>query len=249
MSNFEEFDNPNPAPADHPEPQSMSLLGGIAGGGDHPAFDLGQNQESRRVTQQSIIVGLTVTVIAFGALMAMRVTQKSADASTVSPETQQFMDTLGSKLNNLDKMSDDDTLNPKNIKRLFQDTASIVAAIENDPTEKQVPLTQVQMNPFTPVYTKKAPAVAETGPSAEALRKVKLQNLYAELGRVEIKSIVGGSRPRAFIGGDLYKIGDQIGSFVIRGIDSRKVTFEAEGFELRPGEPRFILGMSQSPRR
>ena len=69
--------------------------------------------------------------------------------------------------------------------------------------------------------------------------------LYAELSRVDVQSLVGGDRARAFIGGDLYKVGDTIGSFRIQDIDNRRVLFEAPGFELRDGEPAFALGMKR----
>ncbi|MEO1236961.1 MAG: hypothetical protein AAFX76_09260, partial [Planctomycetota bacterium] len=124
--------------------------------------------------------------------------------------------------------------------------AAIVAAIENDPTEKQVPLAQVQMNPFTPVHVEKTEVAAQDdGAAAEAERQAQLRRLYAELARIEIQSLVGGSRPRAFIGGDLLKVGDRVGSFTIRAIDNRRVVFDAVGFELRAKEPRFIRGMDQ----
>ncbi|MEO1237754.1 MAG: hypothetical protein AAFX76_13285, partial [Planctomycetota bacterium] len=103
MSNFEEFDKP--LPDETPEPQSLSLLGGIAGGdmtGDS-AFELGRGDESKRVTQQSILIGVIVTVVAFGALMGMRMTHKSASASTVSDETMKFMNQVDIKIANLDK--------------------------------------------------------------------------------------------------------------------------------------------------
>lgn len=249
MSQFDDYDNEFENGGD--EPQSMSLMGGIAGGGALPGNEcaISDGNESKKITQQSLIIGVTVTVVAFGALMAMRITQNTAGASSISPETQQFMDTMDAKIANLGNMADGDPLNPKNIRELFRDTAAIVAAIEDDPTIKQVPIDQVQMNPFTPVHA--APAktvVVDDAAVLEAQRMAKLEELYGELTRLDIQSLVGGSRPRAFIGGDLYKLGDTLGSFTIKEIDNRKIVFEAEGFELRDGETPFILGMSRGDR-
>lgn len=244
MSEFEDFDD---TLEDTDEPQSMSLMGGIAGGGALPGgeFAMGGN-ESKKLAQQSILIGLTVTVVAFGALMLMRVTQKDASAAGVSAETMQFMTDLDSRIANMDKMAANDPLNPHNIKRLFQDTDDIVAAIQDDPTDKQVPINQVQMNPFTTVNAKpKTQVVVDDAAVLEALRATKLQTLYGELARVEIQSLVGGGRPAAFIGGDLFRVGDKIGSFVIRDIDNRRIVFDAPGFELRSGESAFALGMKQ----
>lgn len=249
MSQFDDFDNE--FEQDGEEPQSMSLMGGIAGGGALPGgeFAMGEGSESKKITQQSLIIGLTVTVIAFGALVAMRFNQSGASASAISAETQQFMDTMDAKIASLGNMADDDPLNPKRIRELFRDTAAIVAAIEDDPTVKQVPVDQVQMNPFTPVNAKpKTTVVVDDAAVLEAQRTAKLQELYGELTRVDIQSLVGGSRPRAFIGGDLYKLGDKLGSFTIKEIDNRKIVFEAEGFELRDGETPFALGMNRGNR-
>ncbi len=247
MRDFEDFDNAHDD-GDGDEPQSMSLMGGIAGGGALPGgeFAMSAGHESKKLTQQSVLIGLTVTVVAFGALMLMRVTQKDASAAGVSAETVQFMTELDSRIANMDKMAETDPLNPVNIKRLFQDTDDIVAAIQDDPTKKQVPLDQVQMNPFTVVNARpNTRVVVDDAAVLEAQRATKLQTLYSELARIEIQSLVGGSRPAAFIGGDLYKVGDKLGSFVIRDIDNRRIVFDVPGFALRDGESAFALGMKQ----
>lgn len=245
MNQFEDFDD---TMDEQSEPQTMSLMGGIAGGGALPGgeFSTTQSGDSKKLAQQSVIIGLTVTVVAFGALMGMRMTQSDASASAISAESQQFMDTLEVKIANLGNMADDDPLKPGNFKDMLRDTAAIVAAIEDDPTVKQVPLDQVQMNPFLPMNEKEVKVVTvDTAAQQEAARMVKLQDLYGELARVEIQSLVGGTRPRAFIGGDLYKLGDEIGSFIIKDIDNRRIIFAAKGFELRDGETPFALGMSR----
>ena len=225
------------------QPQTMSLMGGIAGGGSLPGDDFGvdETRESKRIGQQSMLIGMIVSVVAFGTLAGLRLTQTSVAASSISPETQQFMDSIEVKIANLNKMDPADPLNPKNIKSLFKDTADIVAAIEDDPTAKQVPLDQVQMNPFRPIVKEKKQAV--TVDNTEKLRTDRINALYAELAKIEVQSLVGGGRPRAFIGGELYKVGDQLGSFTVKSIDHRRVEFEAAGLVLRPGEAGFVLGM------
>lgn len=246
MSEFDEFDSPLDDEGTD-EPQSMSLLGGIAGGGALPGpegFAMGDGNESKRISQQSFLIGLIVTVVAFGALTAMRVTQTGAEASAVSDETKQFMADYASRLANLDKMDPADPLHPDSIKETFRSADAIVAAIQDDQTRKQVPVDQVQMNPFTPVRTKTVETVVEVDTS-EQERDAKLKRLYSELTQVDVQSLVGGDRARAFIGGDLYKVGDTIGSFRIKDIDNRRVLFEAPGFELRDGEAAFALGMKR----
>lgn len=247
MKEFDSFDSPNQEGEGFDQPQSMSLMGGIAGGGALPGPDGYGNDhagEKKRLTQQSFMIGAIVTVVAFGVLVGMRMTTSGAEAAAVSPETQQFMADFQSRIANLDKMDPDDPLNPANIKSMFESTASIVAAIQDDPTVKQVPLDQVQMNPFTPVHAKKVAAV-EIVDNTEAQRSARLRELYGELARVEVQSLVGGNRARAFIGGDLYKVGDTLGSFTVVSIDNRKVVFIVPDFELRDDETAFALGMTR----
>ena len=248
MNDFDNFESPLQSDEGFDQPQSMSLMGGIAGGGAMPgveAFGDDHAGEKKRVSQQSFMIGAIVTVVAFGVLVGMRVTTSGADAAAISAETQQFIDDYQNRIANLDRMDPDDPLNPANIKSLFKSNASIVAAIQDDPTVKQVPLDKVQMNPFTPVHVEKEEAVVEVVDNSEALRETRLHQLYGELAQVQVQSLVGGSRARAFIGGELYKIGDTLGSFTIISIDNRKVVFMVPGFELREGETAFALGMSR----
>lgn len=241
---FEDFDDD--AGEDGGEPQSMSLMGGIAGNNALPGPDGfgGGGNDSKRVTQQSFLIGLIVTVVAFGALAGMRMTSTGADAASVSPETEQFMANFASTMANLDKMDPNDPLHPDNLTRMFSSTKDIVAAIEEDATKNQVPVDEVQMNPFTPVKARpKAAEVLVDNSAAE--REAKLRQYYGELSRVDVQSLVGGARARAFIGGDLYKAGDTLGSFTITSIDNRKVEFTVPGFELTAGDAPFILGMSR----
>ena len=261
MKDFEPYDTPSQADEGFDEPQSMSLMGGIAGsGGAHhglpgslPGVGAGADMggfgddhagEKKRLTQQSFMIGAIVTVVAFGVLVGMRMTTSNADAATVSAETQQFMADFQSRIANLDKMDPADPLNPTNIRSLFRSTAAIVAAIQDDPTVKQVPLERVQMNPFTPIHVEKV-EIVERVDNSEAVRAARLQELYSELARVEVQSLVGGSRARAFIGGELYKVGDTLGSFTVVAIDNRKVQFIVPDFELRDGETAFALGMTR----
>ncbi len=246
MKKFQDFDdNFDEQPS---EPQTMSLMGGIVNGGNLPGSDTYSSDgeaDKRKLAQQSFLIAATVSVIAFAALMGMRMTQKDITASAASAETQTFMANLDARLAKLDNMDRNDALNPDNITALFRDTAAIVAAIEDDPTQKQVPLEQVKMNPFTSLVTATV-EVQDTAAQVEAQRTLRLQALYGELAQVRVQSLVGGARPRAFINGELYKVGDTFGSFTIAAIDNRLVAFTATDFELRDGEADFILGMNSN---
>lgn len=242
MTQFEDFDSPTQQ--SNPEPQSLSLLGGIAGAnlnGDNEFS--GEAVESKKLAQQSAIIVLIVSVVAFGALMGMRMTQSSGSAEAASQETIAFFDNFDSKRQNAANMDPNDPMSKDSIGNFLKSAEEVVRVIQADRTEKHVPIEQVKKNPFTLFDSgPKAPEV-DTAAVAEAKRKKALEGYYSELARVKIQSLVGGGRPRAFIGGELYKIGDTLGSFEIVGIDHRSVTFTVPGFELRKGEASFVLGM------
>lgn len=244
MKKFQEFDTELENERSI-EPQSMSLMGGIAGGAALPGpeqFGSDEAADKRRMTQQSFLIGGIVTVVAFGALMGMRLTQGEI-AVAVSKDTKQFMDNVEVRLKALDG-SQNDALSSDAIAGLFRDTRDIVAALEDDPTRKQVPVDQVRINPFTPLFVAALP-IDQSGKLAEAERTRKLNGFYGELARIKVQSLVGGARPRAFIGDELYKVGDTVGSFVITEIDNRTVSFTVPDFELRDGDAAFVLGMGQ----
>lgn len=243
MTQFDDFDNETSQ--GKAEPQSLSLLGGIAGADlNNDNGYGGEANESKKLAQQSAIIVLIVSVVAFGALMGMRMTQSNGTAEAASQETIAFLDNFDSKRQNPENIDPNDPMSKAAIGSFLKSAEEVVRVIQADRTEKHVPIEQVKKNPFT-LYEKKAkePEV-DTAAIAEAKRKQQLESYYGELTRVKIQSLVGGGRPRAFIGGELYKIGDKLGSFEIVGIDHRTVTFTVPGFELRPGETPFVLGMN-----
>jgi len=213
-------------------------LSGVAGGGMLPVDDdfvIGGGDDGKRVTQQSILIGAIVTVIAFGAIMGMRAFQTDMTAVGASDETRKWMATLDSRLSNLGKMNADDPLHPDRVNSVFRDTDEIIKLITDDQTLMQVPVAQVQMNPFMPVEGK---VVEPDDPVAlaEAARQDRLKVAYDALDRIEVQSILGGATPRVFIGGEIYKTGDEVGGFRIKAINQRHIVLAVDGLEPRLGE-------------
>ncbi len=220
--------------------ETMSLSG-VAGGGMLPVDDdfvIGGGDDSKRVTQQSIIIGAIVTVVAFGAILGMRAFQTDMAAVGASEETRQWMATLDSRLSKLGKLDEDDPMHPDRVNSVFRGTDELIALITNDQTLQQVPFDQVQMNPFKPVEGK---VVEPEDPAelAEAERHDRLLQAYQALDRVEVQSILGGATPRVFIGGEIYKTGDEVNGFRIQAINQRHIVLELDGLEPRLGERPF----------
>lgn len=219
------------------DPESMSLSG-VAGGGMLPVDDdfvIGGGDDSKRVTQQSIIIGAIVTVVAFGSIMGMRMFQTDMAAAGASEETRKWMADLDSKLANLGKMDVNDPLHPQRVNSVFRDTNDLIDLITKDQTLMQVPVGEVQMNPFVPV---EGAVISPEDPSAlaEAARQDRLNVAYQALDRIEVQSILGGATPRAFIGGEIYQTGDEVSGFTIKAINKRHIVLAIKGLEPRLGE-------------
>jgi len=228
----------------------MSLMGGIAGGGSLPGAEdfMGEANESRKLAQQSAIMVLIVSIVAFAALMGMRMTQAdTASASSASQETMAYLVQVAAKQENPQLMANDDLHDPDVIGEVLASAEEVIRVIKVDRTQKHVPLEQVKKNPFhRRVAAGPDGPTVDTGALAQKKRQQQLNGYYGELSRVQIQSLVGGARPRAFIGGELYKVGDTLGSFRIAAIDNRTVAFEVPGFELAPREAAFVLGIGDS---
>ena len=226
------------------DPESMSLSG-VAGGGMLPVDDdfvIGGGDDSKRVKQQSILIGAIVTVVAFGAILGMRVFQTDMTAVGASDETRQWMATLDSRLSNLGKMSETDAMHPGRVNAVFRDTDALIQLITNDQTLSQVPVNQVQMNPFMPVAGKVAEP-EDPAALAAAARDGRMEAAYAALDKIEVQSILGGATPRAFIGGEIYKVGDVVSGFRIKAISQRHIALEIDDLEPRLGERPFRVSI------
>jgi len=114
----------------------------------------------------------------------------------------------------------------------------------------QVPLEQVQMNPFALRMPGSTPQpTAATGPTAAereaarlaAERQKRLAELQGKAKNLKLNSVMGsGSVPMARVSGQLVRVGDLIQElFIVARIEGRSVTLMADGqeFVLTLGEP------------
>lgn len=109
----------------------------------------------------------------------------------------------------------------------------------------QVPLEQVQMNPFAlPMETTATTTPVKPGTSPEDLaakaRTAKEKEIEAKLKSLKINSILSSGRvPVAQISGQVVRVGDLIGElFIVGKIEGRTVTLVSDGheYELTVGE-------------
>ncbi len=219
------------------EPQSLSLMGGVAqseGLNDNEilGLDSGGRDRSKRLTQGILLI-LLVAMIAAGSLFAMRVSQdEMSDNRDVQVDAQ--IDQWIAKLAHADG---DGEQTKEDLDELFGDTKSLVSMFSQDMTTKQIPIEYIKKNPFMMSIAKtvQAEMPVSQGPN----RSDVIRKLQSELDRMELQSIVSGSVPLAVIDGEFVRKGDRIGSFVVQSIGTLSVKMTASGeiFELKLEQP------------
>ncbi len=239
MPGRDEFEEPTTAQGQD-EPQSMSLLGGIARTDDlseAEQLEIATGRTGRPTMGQNLLLLLLVTIIAGGTLYAMRLTQGDMANSAASREVDAKIEKLLARL----KGADAKATRVGNIDEILNDTEQIVEIFSVDFTDHQVPVEFVQKNPFK--LTARKPTVSDD-PEArrraeEEARMKRMMAMQAELKKFEITGINLRPRPIAVINGEFYKPGDKLGSFVIESMDAFTI-------HLRHGEDRFELSLKDS---
>ena len=216
--NPNEIDANTPAPLD-PELQAQAQ-GELAvplgvGEFEEPGFDPLAGSESKRHINASVLIIVGVMIVAAGGLFAMKkVAQVAAsgifkDMTEVERIIDEFLPTMRSRADGIDPNAVMDT--------------SILTVLNETYTEHQVPLRDVQKNPFIMYSAPVAPGddpVVDTGPDPEAERLKKwqadkdaLQMAFEQAGRqFRLKSIMGGSRPMAILNDKIVRVGETIES-------------------------------------
>ncbi len=111
----------------------------------------------------------------------------------------------------------------------LKDQQVVLQDLRNSGKVRQVPLEEVQMNPFE--WRGLGPAEAATGPvgvdPAEVARRAlesRRREIQEGFARLHLNSIIGGAVPVASISGEMVKVGGKIGEhFIVRSIDGRSV--------------------------
>ena len=226
------------------QPQSMSLMSGVAGGGGGGAGGMtdadvlgidgeGSSSAMSKLPQSTLLI-LGIAVIAFGVLYFMRVSQGDLQRETLAADVRAKIDQAVAKFSNQGAMSPTDPLRPDNINELFEDTESVVAMFATDYTQNQVPVQYVKKNPF--VIDRPEQAEDDTpreDTDLERRYQQWLADLKREIQKLNLEAVVGGSTPMAIVDGRSIEVGQRVGSFravAIRGQTLRlQAVFEPTG--------------------
>jgi len=114
-------------------------------------------------------------------------------------------------------------------KQLFTNSEKMVQAFYEYPVKQQVPVDELQKNPFS-----RYEGVEEEAPVNSSKEKERLlKELDQQLGELDLQSVVQTDRgARCLIDGRIYQKGQVIdGAFTIESIEKEQVKLSAQGFE------------------
>lgn len=226
------------------EPQSLSLLGGVAKMDELTEAERlemeGGSGGSNPFGQGALIIALVV-LVAGGVLYGMRLAQGELSADG-DQQVEARVEAALARLTQPQTMRADDPLAQQNLRALFDDTDTIVAMFATDRTANQVPVDYVQKNPFR-MHVDEQQVIEkpkDTGPS-EAERKARRRaQLEREIQDLRLQSVMRGRTPIAIINNEFLREGQTIGSFKVTSISAEKLTVVLEN-----EDDRFTLSMQE----
>jgi hypothetical protein len=209
-----------------------------------PSFDpLAGAGEGRKVHGGLILI-VAVVLTAMAGLFSMRKLAEVTAAAGVDAEIEATIESFLSKLTKSGVTGSNGEATSADAK--FGDT--VLAVITTSYAERQVPLRDVQRDPFVIDELDAAmvdrPGIQSENPverearERESKREARRQSLVNAGESLELKSIMGGTRPMALLEGAIVSVGDTVttpgnlGSFVVKSIMSASVDLVAEDPEL-----------------
>lgn len=221
------------------EPQTLSLLGGVARPEGLPEVDLdlqSMKGPSKLMSSGTLMV-LGLFAIAVALLYAMKLTHGESKVDSAAKAAEAKIEQALAKLTSPQRLPANDPLRKENVDAVFSDTKAIMAMFTEDLTQRQVPIEYVQKNPFT-LHTATPAVIGPAKTNTQDNRR--LEKLKAELKGFELQTIMSGSRPVAVISGEILRPGDKLGSFTVKEIRPFAVLLEGEGqvFTLEMQKPQ-----------
>lgn len=175
-------------------------------------------EEKKQISAGTIVVGgLLVACTAATWFMYVR---NSPTAAAANPATAAADATITQFLT-------DDTQNVARMKQLLEDTDKAVQQFQNDQTKAQIPIDQLQTNPF------RADSADMTVAAEKVLEQKKKDQLLKEANGLKVQSIIHGKRRAAMINNTLYTEGQQVNGFLIEKIQPGEVVVRADKYRFK----------------
>lgn len=229
-----------PSDTGEDEPLSMTLSGIGRGDAIHSenGYDTASAGGGGLLSHTTLLVA-AVAIVAAGSLYLMRASQGSLASSKDVQDIEAKIATTLNRLNKPALLPDGDPLLAENLSALLAPTEDVTAIFEHDVRDQQVPIELVKKDPFSLAIADDTQSTSSTDNSARDNDR-RLVKFNDELRKLDLQSIMLGTRNIAVIGGEFYQKGDKLGSFTVTGIDKLTVVLEAGGapFELTLREPK-----------
>jgi hypothetical protein len=217
---------------------NQSEADGSAGADDNLQDAMSEGGEGEYVTEGEsgakkanpmVIAGLALAVLGGGYLWYSRSGPASANAAGV-PEEDAASQTVS-------KFLDGGTTNVQMMEKMLRETEKVVQQFLNYPSMKQVPLGELQTNPFRfrpPQVEGQVPN--ETEAQAKKKREEERQAIIKAVGGLNLQSIIhSGARKACMVNNTMYTEGQQVDSFIVEKINPDTVVVKSGvyRFELR----------------
>jgi hypothetical protein len=180
----------------------------------------------RKTISQSTLLILTLLAGVCGATYLMVVRSGPAKASA---ETAQQNDAAGQTINTF---LGGGVNNIHIMELILQKTASVVARFRSYPGTQQVPLSDLQTNPFhfATLDNHKADVDDDT---AKRLRNEQIEAAIAAARQLRLQSVLIGPLSKScIIDGKFFTTGDKVGKFILREIKANSILIQADGLTL-----------------
>ncbi len=228
--------------------KTLSLMAGVVGPEGLPeaqqtGIDGGKLARGKLFTQGTMLI-IIVCLIAAGALVGMRLSQRDVGPSTRTKNVEAKIDQALAQLALAKAQTKPGMTKPGQPRDVVETTEDIVSVFSTDMTERQVPARFVKKNPFVfPVFEPVTAGDVGAVENEDRTKKDRLRVLQREIDQLQLQSIMQGSRPVAIISGQLVQPGQSVGSFTVKSVGHLSVDLEIDGkiFTLRmdqPGDPR-----------
>ena len=238
---------PSAPESDSNGPQDLTMPLGTGEFGDPAGVDLLAGASARKSLNTGSVLVVAVILIAVGGLFSMRmlaqVTAATAIDTDIETTIEDFLQTA---------------LGPEGFAGA-QDGAenhkeNVIAVLKETYSEQQVPLHEVQRDPFViyetasggptlPTYDPTADELARRERQFQQEREARQMQFEQAGGTLRVKSVLGGTNPLANINGDVVRVGD----FVHAGSDQiefRVTAISTASVDLVAEDERYDLAVT-----
>lgn len=206
----------------HDERSPGEDLSSTLGGGGETEFVV--SSDEKKPMNQQLIYLLLLVLVGGGVTYYMYKRQGPATAAAATPEAAKAKKTINSFLSQPDGI--------KAMKEMLKNTEKIVEKFNDYPSTKQVPLNDLQTNPFRSTkVAQKAPTANPNADAEAAKRKLEAEHEAATKAFQALNLQMVIAHKACMINGTSYREGQQVDQFTVESIERDRVQLKSGPFE------------------